>query len=114
MWMVNPKLMCNKHLIGEHGELHKFLPSFRKGHKVDGRFNPIIQMQFQRYQERHNSIAKEMINRGLNHKSPLENIPDFSLTYSEYYNKVVDIEVSIKDLKKRCEHCRERIKNVKF
>ena len=22
MWMVNPKMMCNKHLLGEHVELH--------------------------------------------------------------------------------------------
>jgi len=33
MWMVDPRLLCNQHLIGEHGEIHKFLPSFRKGHK---------------------------------------------------------------------------------
>ena len=23
--MIKPELLCNKHLVGEHGEIHKFL-----------------------------------------------------------------------------------------
>ena len=37
MWMIHPKFLCKKHLIGEHGEIHKFRPSFVKGHKIEGR-----------------------------------------------------------------------------
>lgn len=106
MWMIDPKLMCNKHLIGEHGELHKFLSSFRKGHKVHGRFNPVIQIQFQNYLKRHDQIAEEMINRNINHKSPLINLPDFKSIYPEYYNLTVDIEKSKKDLYNRCKTCK--------
>jgi hypothetical protein len=24
MWMIDPVLLCRKHLLGEHGEIHKF------------------------------------------------------------------------------------------
>jgi len=29
MWGVNPKLLCKKHLLGEHGEIHNDLAKKR-------------------------------------------------------------------------------------
>lgn len=110
MWMVEPEFLCKKHLLGEHGEIHKFLPSFRKGVRVDGRFNPVVQVQFNKYVERHDALANEMLRRGYNHKSPLVDVPDFSLTYPEYFDKIVDIQKSLCDLMSRCEDCCENIK----
>ena len=114
MWMVDPRLLCNQHLIGEHGEIHKFLPSFRKGHKVDGRFDPVVQIQFNGYLIRHDMLAEEMLNRGMNHKSPLTfaELPDFKNIYPQHFHKEVDLEQSIKDLLYRCEDCSDRI--IKF
>lgn len=112
MWMISPKLLCDKHLIGEHGELHKFLPSFRKGYSVNGRFIPDIQIQFQGYFERHEEIVEEMKKRNFNHKSPLKDIPDFKSIYPKWYNKIVDKNKSIRDLIERCLNCKKRIKNV--
>ena len=37
MWMVNPKMLCDQHLLGEHFELHKHLWCWVKKYKVDGR-----------------------------------------------------------------------------
>lgn len=108
--MVDPVLLCNKHLIGEHGELHKFLPSFRKGYKVDKRFYPVVQIQFVGYEERHDALVKEMLNRGFNHKSPLKDLPNFKRIYPQYYDLQVDLENSCRDLMLRCNKCRERIK----
>lgn len=107
MWMLPPKLLCDKHLLGEHGELHKFIPTFRKRYRVDKRFSPIVQIQFKGYQERHDVLVDEMIERGMNHKSPLPELPDFEDIYPQYFDKEVDIEYSISDLKNRCEKCRE-------
>jgi hypothetical protein len=107
--MIDPKLLCNKHLIGEHGELHKHLPSFRKGHKVEGRFNPVVQIQFQGYLERHDAIAEEMLNRGMNHKSPLKDLPDFKKLYTQYYDLKVDKRISLTDLITRCKDCERNI-----
>lgn len=106
MWMINPKLLCRKHLLGEHNEIHKHIPSFRKGHKIDGRFTPIVQIELKSLLKRHDELANEMLERGYNHKSPLENIPDLKFTYPEYYDKEVDIEYSLIDLYDRCENCR--------
>lgn len=112
MWMIDPKFLCRKHLLGEHGELHKFLPSFRKGHKVTKRFAPVVQLQFNGYVERHDALAAEMLRRGMNHKSPLVDVPDFAATYPDYFNLTVDIDHNLKDLCERCAACRERIENA--
>ena len=38
MWMVDPRGMCNKHLVGEHLELHMFVESLRKKMNLGGYF----------------------------------------------------------------------------
>jgi len=109
MWGVNPRWLCNRHLLGEHGEMHKFLPTFRKRQRVDRRFTPIVQIQFKGYWERHEALVDEMLCRGMSHKSPLVDVPDFKLIYPEYYDLEIDISNSILDLKARCSVCREII-----
>jgi len=114
MWMIDPKKLCNKHLIGEHGELHKFLPSFRKGFRVDKRFIPVVQIQLNAILERHDILAKEMIERGMSHKSPLLNIPDLKKTYPKYFDLNVDLDISNNDLCDRCIECKRRIEQFKY
>ena len=109
MWMLDPALLCRKHLLGEHGEIHKHIPSFRKGYNVDGRFKPVAQIQLNAIESRHDDLAAEIQKRGYNHNSPLLNIPNLSLTYPQYYDKVVDIEISKKDLIERCLECRNNL-----
>jgi hypothetical protein len=36
MWMVPTKIMCDKHLLGEHVEHHMFLGSLKQGFNLDG------------------------------------------------------------------------------
>ena len=111
MWMVDPKFLCRQHLLGEHAELHKHLPSLRKGINVNGRFNPVVQIQFQGYEQRHQILVDEMAARGYNHKSPLLDIPDFESIYPDYWDLKVDENISIEDLKCRCEKCKRRIED---
>ena len=106
MWMVEPKLLCRKHLLGEHSELHKFVPSFKKKMSVAGRIGHI---ELSRYRERHDELAVEMVYRGYIHKSPIE-VPDFSYLPSPHYKAIVDKQRSLKELCKRCRDCRQRIK----
>ena len=105
MWMTNPKLLCNKHLLGEHGELHKFIQSFHKKYSVDNRVSPIVQIELSSYQSRHDELANEMISRGMNHNSPLPELPDFSYLPRHHYEAKVDTDISFKDLKERCSEC---------
>ena len=108
MWMVNPKLLCRKHLLGEHGEIHKHRHNFVKGHSIAGR---IGQIDPAKMSERHDSIAAEMIDRGMNHNSPYEQ-PD--LSKYDLTNFTVDVNVSLEDLKQRCPECRKNIYERKY
>ena len=36
MWMIDPKMLCKKHLLGEHVELHMFVGTINKNKKLDG------------------------------------------------------------------------------
>lgn len=111
MWMVKPELLCRQHLNGEHGELHKFLWTFKAKYKVKGRIKPFVQIQLSSYKQRHDELAKEINKRGGKHKSPLLEVPDFSYLPKEHYEAKVDIKKSIRDLKKRCKECKQRIEN---
>ena len=103
--MIPPELLCRKHLLGEHGELHKFLPSFHKKYQVKNRVSPVVQIELSSYQERHDELAKEMVRRGFNHNSPLPPLPDFSYLPKEHFEAKVDPAVSYADLKERCSEC---------
>tara|TARA_R110002020_G_scaffold288177_1_gene503626 strand:+ start:49 stop:459 length:411 start_codon:yes stop_codon:yes gene_type:complete len=106
MWMINPKLLCDKHLLGEHSELHKHIPSFHKKHKINNRITPVVQIELTSYQSRHDELATEMLHRGMNHKSPLPELPDFSYLPLHQYEAKVDKHISKRDLRERCEDCR--------
>ncbi|UCD03925.1 MAG: hypothetical protein JSW73_05305 [Candidatus Woesearchaeota archaeon] len=99
-WNISPKLMCNKHLVGEHGEIHKSVANLRYTKKWTLSLTAKGFLEPQNFLERHNELAKEMINRRMNHRSPLD--------VSELYlpKGKVDIRKSISDLKERCPQCR--------
>ena len=46
----------------------------------------------------------------MNHKSPLMDVPDLSVTYPEHFGKNVNLDESLKDLLSRCSECRKRAK----
>lgn len=100
MWMVNPKILCRKHLLGEHGEIHKHRHNFVKQHKMAGRMG---QIEPKAMETRHNALAKEMKERGYNHQSPYEQ-PDVSYLPKMIVNK----EDALKDLLGRCDECKAR------
>jgi hypothetical protein len=104
MWMINPELLCNKHLLGEHGEIHKHRHNFVKKHKISGRIFPIVQIEPSSMKYRHDQLAREMVKRGMNHKSDYVQ-PDIShLPFSERYAEVNTYK-SLVDLEKRCPDC---------
>lgn len=102
MWMINPEMMCKKHIVGEHGEIHKHKHNFEKQHSIKGR---IGQIEPKIMKKRHDELAKFL----KNHNSPYE-IPDLSYLSEEERNSQVDKKESIKELKRRCPDCREIIK----
>ena len=104
MWMLPVEFLCNKHLLGAHGEIHKHRHNFVKKHNMVGRLKYPSQIDPHKMEERHNELAEEMIIRGMNHQSPFTQ-PDTS-----YLPKAqIDLEYNLKDLSNRCPECRKRI-----
>lgn len=113
MWMVDPSLLCRKHLLGEHAEIHKHRHNFVKKHKVDKRISPIVQIEPVSMSNRHDKLAIEMLERGYKHNSPYFQ-PDISyLPVQQHYAKV-DLNQSIKDLIERCPDCARNFLNQKI
>jgi hypothetical protein len=108
MWMIDPKILCDKHLLGEHGEIHKHRHNFVKQHKMTKRIFPVTQIEPSAMGRRHDELAAELLRRGMNHKSPFEQ-PDISYLPVDQQLAVVDPIYSLKDLRHRCSACAERI-----
>lgn len=106
--MIDPKLLCNKHLLGEHGEIHKHKHNFEKKHKIDGRLNPIVQIEPNSMKVRHDELCKEMEFRKMNHNSPYD-MPDLNYLSDEHRYAKVDLNISIVDLCNRCDECNLKI-----
>lgn len=102
MWMIDPKFLCRKHLLGEHLELHMLYGAIKKGKNLDGYIkNGLIEIH--NLGTRHSILVNEMKRRGYKHKSSI--IFDFALLYGGK----VDMNKSIYDLKERCVDCRKLI-----
>lgn len=97
MWMVDPKVMCRQHLLGEHVETHMFVGTILKGKKLTGYLNNRL-LETHNLRERHDELAAEMVRRGMNHKSPL-------LNFEIEPQGLVCRNENLKNLLSRCERC---------
>jgi hypothetical protein len=108
MWMCDPKILCQKHLLGEHNEIHKFIGHIRLRRSIDGYIhNNLISPM--RLQERHDLLVVEMLARKYNHKTPVDAnfLEAIALLYpKEQWGYEVDAAASLADLLQRCPWCR--------
>lgn len=111
--MVNPKILCRKHLIGEHVESHMFLGSLQKKIKMTGYINKDL-FEPLSLKVRHDILVKEILSRGYNHNSELifeVSILDY-LPINEKYHQI-NRRSSIYDLVSRCDICMKNAKLLK-
>jgi hypothetical protein len=101
--MVDPRVLCRRHLLGEHGELHKHRHCFERGHSIEGRRG---QIEPEAMKARHDALADEMRRRGFRHQSPYAQ-PDLSGYDLEGFT--IDRQASLRLLLDRCEACRMRM-----
>ena len=113
MWLCNPKILCQKHLCGEHLEMHMFIGTLRKKLKVDGYLkNNLLQPRY--LFQRHEELANEMKNRGYKHNSTITEIDCsciLNLSNEQQYWEI-NKELALKDLLDRCPECRNRYASV--
>ena len=104
MWDVPPRMMCRKHLLGEHVEMHRFTGTFRKKVNLKGYLDRGL-IDTNKVQHRHDELVAEMIRRGYNHKSPID--VDLCIGIKDNYRTYkFDIDVNIAELIRRCAECR--------
>jgi len=77
MWMVNPKILCQKHLFGEHVELHMFIGTLKRKISISGYIENNL-LEILSIEQRHSELLTEIIDRKYNHKSPLIINPDIN------------------------------------
>lgn len=104
MWMVDPKILCNNHLFGEHRELHAFVGTLNKGIRVKGYLEKGL-LEVHSLKKRHEHLVLEILARGYTHKSPL---PDFK----EILAGQIDSLKNVFELQLRCVRCRDRISKM--
>jgi len=103
-WNVDPKLLCKKHLLGEHVECHMFAGTIKKGISIDGYLlNKLVDIGTIKI--RHDILVEEMKKRGMNHKSELTKFNEGKEM------KTVDSKENLKELCKRCKDCKRRIED---
>lgn len=98
MWKVDVKKMCNKHLLGEHVELHMFVGTILKNKSLNGYVEKgLIETSY--IVRRHQELAAEMRRRGMRHQSKL---PDFEVDDIGE----IDVEANEIELRRRCKNCK--------
>lgn len=107
MWMVDPKVLCDKHLLGEHVEIHMFVGTVNRGISVGG-FARNNLLQFRSLKSRHDELVVEMQARGFAHISLLMPVDPPRILTSEVTNSTVDVDAAAIELVGRCRECRRR------
>ena len=100
MWKVDPRLLCRRHLLGEHAEMHMFAGCLRRGMPIEGYVAGGL-VEVGNIGRRHDELAAEMARRGMNHDSPLALPPQAP-------RGNVDPARSLAELMGRCPECRRR------
>jgi hypothetical protein len=98
MWMVDPRKMCDQHLLGEHFELHMLVGSLRRKKTLTGFLDGGL-VELHRIRSRHTELVIEMKSRGFRHASPL---PQFRARRAGKVN----LRHNVQELTRRCDACR--------
>lgn len=100
--MVNPRIMCRQHLLGEHVEVHMFIGTINQGKSVKGYLEKGL-LEVHNLYNRHEILVKEMKRRGYNHSSEVEE-------KWKYVEKVgiIDKTKNLNELINRCSKCERR------
>lgn len=102
MWGVDPGVMCKRHLLGEHVEMHMFVGTILKGVLLEGtRYVSGGLVEVHNIKCRHDELVVEFCRRGypsgLDHRSPIDYRGPWVVAGR------IDISANLKELSNRCE-----------
>jgi uncharacterized protein (TIGR02328 family) len=104
IWDVPPDILCRKHLLGEHRELHALWSILSKG-KKGYQHHPETKRWINKLPalyKRHELLVSEMQKRGYHHGSPLD--VSHVTGSSEQYEYVTSLDEQMKILREKpCE-----------
>jgi hypothetical protein len=74
IWDIDTELLCDRHLLGEHRELHAIWSVLTTGKRGYSRHPETLRWRgrLAALYERHEEQVAEMARRGFNHRSPLD------------------------------------------
>ena len=102
MWMVDPRIMCRQHLLGEHVEIHMFIGAISRGKSVKGYLEKGF-LEVHNMYARHEELVEEMKRRGYRHCSDVE-----EKWRTAEKRGAVDRKKNLEELLKRCPRCKRR------
>jgi len=104
---VDPAIICRKHLIAEHAEIHMLVGTIETKKQLDG-FATGNCLDISKLKHRHDVLVEEMLKRSYNHYSPLpqERIDELDLSYLPDWvvETTIDPDVSLFQLL-NCKDC---------
>jgi hypothetical protein len=104
--------MCDQHLLGEHSEMHQEVGTFKRhphGLAVVRGHVEKLQVFPESLRERHDALAAEMLRRGINHESPLEDFKPVEWPAVPHHHEDRVREENRRDIKQRCDACAARM-----
>ncbi|MEM0272664.1 MAG: pyrimidine dimer DNA glycosylase/endonuclease V [Thermoprotei archaeon] len=97
IWDLDPSLLCDRHLLGEHRELHAIwcvIVNNKRGyarHPETMRWRGKLAALY----ERHEALVRELSARGFKHNSPLDRALATGSRYQDVYVNTVEEQIMI-------------------
>jgi len=101
--MVNPRIMCRQHLLGEHVEIHMFIGTINRNKSIKGYLEKGL-LEVHNLYARHEELVKEMKRRGYNHCSEVNE----KWKVVEKFGSI-DRKKNVNELINRCSKCKSRL-----
>ena len=114
MWMQDPSIMCRKHLLGSHVEIHMFIGSIRKGISMKGYLEKNL-LEPKSLLPYHDRLVSEMKSRGWKHNTPVsfwENIEMENRLGEDIFNHKINEYDAFNELMNRCPECLANINKL--
>lgn len=105
-WHVPCECLCDKHLLGEHVEHHMFSATIRDKKSIAGYIEDKL-LWPHTLKVRHDTIASEMLARGMKHTSEYVKYDPPFVLYTEFTE--TDQHNNPREIARRCMDCRERV-----